>query len=105
MSTRSTSKTVAESSVMAEDPSHSLVINIESINVSFSYCPRDFQGKNTEVVCYSLLLFLKEINSEYSLDGLMLKLKLQYFGHLICRTDSLEKTMMLGKIDGRRRRG
>ena len=83
MSTCSTYKTVAESSVMAEDPSHSLVLNIESINVTFSYCPRDFQGKNTEVVCHSLLLFLKEINSEYSLDRLMLKLKLQYFGHLI----------------------
>ena len=48
---------------------------------------------------------LKEINSEYSLEGLMLKLKLQYFGHLMCRTKSLEKTLMLGKIDGRRRRG
>ena len=48
---------------------------------------------------------LKEINLEYSLDGLMLKLKLQYFGHLIWRADSLEKTPMLGKIEGRRRRG
>ena len=48
---------------------------------------------------------LKEINSEYSLEGLMLKLKLQYFGHLRQRADSLEKTLMLGKIDGRRRRG
>ena len=47
----------------------------------------------------------KEISHEYSLEGLMLKLKLQYFGHLIQRTDSLEKTVMLGKIDGRRRRG
>ena len=46
---------------------------------------------------------LKEINPEYSLEGLMLKLKLQYFGHLIQRTDSLEKTLMLGKIEGRRR--
>ena len=48
---------------------------------------------------------LKEINPEYSLEGLMLRLKLQYFGHLIRRTDSLEKTLMLGKIEGRRRRG
>ena len=48
---------------------------------------------------------LKEINSEYSLEGLMLKLKLQYFGHLMWRTNSLEKTLMLGKIEGRRRRG
>ena len=48
---------------------------------------------------------LKEINPEYLLGGLMLKLKLQYFGHLMRRTDSLEKTLMLGKIEGRRRRG
>ena len=48
---------------------------------------------------------LKEISPEYSLEGLMLKLKLQHFGHLIRRTDSLEKTLMLGKIEGRRRRG
>ena len=47
----------------------------------------------------------KEINPEYSLEGLMLKLKLQYFGHMMQRTDSLEKTLMLGKIEGRRRRG
>ena len=48
---------------------------------------------------------LKEINPEYSLEGLMLKLKLQYFGHLMQRIDSLEKTLMLGRIEGRRRRG
>ena len=48
---------------------------------------------------------LKEINPKYSLEGLMLKLKLQYFGQLMGRTDSLEKTLMLGKIEGRRRRG
>ena len=48
---------------------------------------------------------LKEINPEYSLEGLMLKLKLQYFGHLMRRADSLEKTLMLGKTEGRRRRG
>ena len=48
---------------------------------------------------------LKEINSEYSLEGLMLKMKLQYFGHLMQRTDSLEKTLVLGKIEGGRRRG
>ena len=47
---------------------------------------------------------LKDISPEYSLEGLMLKLKLQYFGHLMCRADSFEKTMMLGKIEGRRRR-
>ena len=48
---------------------------------------------------------LEETNPEYSLEGLMLKLKLQYFGHLMRRTDSFEKTLMLGKIEGRRRRG
>ena len=48
---------------------------------------------------------LKEISPEYSLEGLMLKLKLQYFGHLMQRTDSLEKTLILGKTEGRRRRG
>ena len=53
----------------------------------------------------SNLSILKEISPEYSLEGLMLKLKLQYFGHLMQRADSFEKTMMLGKIEGRRRRG
>ena len=48
---------------------------------------------------------LKEISLGYSLEGLMLKLKLQYFGHLMQRTDSFEKTLMVGKIEGRRRRG
>ena len=48
---------------------------------------------------------LKEISPEYSLEGLMLKLKLQYFGHLLRRTDSIKKTLMLGKTEGRRRRG
>ena len=50
-------------------------------------------------------LILKEISPKYSLEGLMLKLKLQYFGHLMQRADSLEKTLMLGKIENRRRRG
>ena len=53
----------------------------------------------------SIQPILKEISPEYSLEGLMLKLKLQYFGHLMRRTDSLEKTLMLGKTEGRRRRG
>ena len=48
---------------------------------------------------------LKEINPEYSLEGLMMKLKLQYFGHLMQRVDSLEKTLMLGKTEGRKKRG
>ena len=55
------------------------------------------QGSNQSI--------LKEVNTEYSLEGLMLKLRLQYFGHLMGRADSLEKTLMLGKIEGRRRRG
>ena len=55
--------------------------------------------------CKDIKPILKEISPEYSLEGLMLKLKLQYFGHLMQRTDSLEKTLMLGKIEGRRRRG
>ena len=53
----------------------------------------------------SNLSILKEISPEYSLEGLVLKLKLQYFGHLMERTDSLEKTLILGKIEGRRRKG
>ena len=59
--------------------------------------PLDWRRSNQSI--------LKEISSEYSLKGLILKLKLQYFGHLMQRTDSLEKTLMLGKIEGRRRRG
>ena len=54
-------------------------------------------------MCYQSIL--KEISPEYSLEGLMLELKLQYFGHLMQRTDSFEKTLMLGKIEGRRRGG
>ena len=54
---------------------------------------------------YIIQSILKEINPEYSLEGLMLKLKLQYFGHLMERASSLEKTLMLRKIEGRRRRG
>ena len=55
--------------------------------------------------CKEILSVLKEISPEYSLEGQMLKLKLQYLGHLIRRTNSLEKTLMLGKIEGGRRRG
>ena len=61
--------------------------------------------RNPRTARRSNLSILKEISPEYSLEGLMLKLKLQYFGHLRQRTDSLEKTLMLGKIEGRRRRG
>ena len=59
--------------------------------------PLDFQEINQSI--------LKEISPGYSLEGMMLKLKLQYFGHLVGRVDSLEKTLMLGGIEGRRRRG
>ena len=59
----------------------------------------------TQTTRRSNQLILKEISPEYSLEGLMLKLKLQYFGHLMQRTDSLEKTLMLGKIEGKSRRG
>ena len=59
--------------------------------------PLDSKGSNQSI--------LKDISPEYSLEGLMLKLKLQYFGHLLQTTDSLEKTLMLGKTEGRRRSG
>ena len=94
---------------------------------AFSYCSWGSQGKNAEVVCHSLLQWttfcwrrllrvpwiagrsnqsiLKEINPEYSLEGLMLKLKLQYFGHLTWSAKSLEKTLMLGKFEGREKKG
>ena len=55
--------------------------------------------------CKEIQLVLKEISPGYSLEGLMLKLKLQYFGHLMRRTDSFDKTLMLGKIEGGKRRG
>ena len=68
-------------------------------------CPWDFQGKSTGVGCHFLPQKEKEISPKYSLEGLMLKLKLQYFVHLMQTTDSLEKSLMLGKIEGRMRRG
>ena len=61
-------------------------------------------GEDPWTVRRSKHSILKEINPEYSLEGLMLKLKLQYFGHLMQRVDSLEKTLMLGRIGGKRRR-
>ena len=68
-----------------------------------SWCQRRLLGVSW--TARSNQSILREISSEYSLEGLMLKLKLQCFGHLMQRTDSLEKTLMLGKIEGRRRRG
>ena len=66
---------------------------------------KDDLGKKNDVKRTSNHSILTEIRLEYSLDGLMLKLKLHYFGHLMQRADSLEKILMLGKIEGRRRRG
>jgi len=62
-------------------------------------------GDPTQTFPFHFLSILKEVNPEYSLEGLMLKLKLQYFGHLMQKADSLEKTLMLAKIEDRRRRG
>jgi len=65
-------------------------------------------GKTLRVLCNawrSNQSTLKEISSEYSLEGLMLKLKLQYFGHMMSRADTMERTLILGKTEGRRRRG
>ena len=76
-----------------------------SINMNFKlWCWRRFL-KVPWIARRSNQSILREINPEYSLEGLMLKLKLQYFGHLIRTDDSLEKSLMLGKIEGRRRRG
>ena len=63
------------------------------------------QGLSQQNCCLLPLSILKEINSECSLEGQILKLRLQYFGHLVKREDSLEKTLMLGKCEGKRRRG
>ena len=73
-------------------------------------CDSHFTGEKTEawrkITGFNVIPnFLKEISPEYSLEGLMLKLKLQYFGHLMGRADSLEKTLMLGEIEGKKRRG
>ena len=88
------------------------------MDVSWTIKKAEFRGLDAfELWCWKRLLrvpwtagrsnqsTLKKISPEYSLEALMLKLKLQYFGHLMWRTDSLEKTLMLGKIEGRRRRG
>ena len=61
--------------------------------------------KSRDITLSTKVRLVKEISTEYSLKGLILKLKLQYFCHLMRRTDSLEKTLMLGKIEGRKRRG
>ena len=68
-------------------------------------CYTEWSKSETEKQISYINTYLKEISPEYSLEGLMLKLKLQYFGHQMWRTDSFEKTLMLGKIEGGRRRG
>ena len=76
----------------------------QKINVIELWCWRGLL-RDPQTASRSNQSILEETNPEYSLEGLMLKLKLQYFGHLMRRTDSLEKTLMLGKIEGRRRKG
>ena len=73
--------------------------------MSLEYSLEGLMKMENYLLLYVLFPFLKEMSLEYSLEGLMLKLKLPYFGHLIQRTDSLEKTLMLGNVEGRRRRG
>ena len=77
-------------------PANSILYPFALINHNHEYVPWTARSNQS---------ILKEINPEYSLEGVMLKLKLQYFGHLRRRADSLEKTLMLGKTEGRRRRG
>ena len=91
--------------------------SIERSQLLLTFIIKKVKGDASELWCWRRLLrvpwtarrsnqsILKEISPEYSLEGLVLKLKLQYFGHLMRRTDSLEKTLMLGKIEGRKRRG
>ena len=74
----------------------------QELNWCFLHCRQILYQLRKSVPTQKIL---KEINPEYLLEGLMLKLKLQYFGHLMRRADSLEKTLMLGKMEGRRRRG
>ena len=80
------------------------MINVE-IKVIVYGKGRLTEQEDLPVILANKYLSLKEFSPEYSLEGLMLKLKLQYFGHLMRRADSLEKTLMLGKIEGGRRRG
>ena len=80
-----------------------MLLSTTTLAFELWYWRRHFRVPWTARRCNKSIL--KEINPEYSLEGLMLKLKLQYFGHLMQRADSFEKTLMLGKIGGRRRRG
>ena len=78
-------------------------IKIEQLSISFPFSI-DIESPSLGAARRSNQSILKEINPEYSLEGLMLKLKFQYFGHLMQRTSLLENTLMLGNTDGRRRR-
>ena len=94
-----------------------LLVWIWELDYKENWAPKNRCGKRIEMWCWRRFLrvpwtarksnhsILKEISPEYSLEGLMLKLKLQFFGHLMWRTYSLEKTLRLGKIEGRRRTG
>jgi len=82
---------------LTEDNSTQYSVYNQFWNVIYQYWTWTARRSNQSI--------LKEINPEYSLEGLMLRLKLQYFGHLMQRADSLKKTLVLGKIEGRRRRG
>ena len=77
--------------------------NHDSLLFPFSLTPEEGERVETRLV-EEYIKPVKEISPEYSLEGMMLKLKLQYFGHLMQRADSLEKALMLGKVEGRRRR-
>ena len=92
--------------VKEESENDGLKLNIQKTQITGSGPITSWQidGETVETVADFILGYL-QISPEYSLEGLMLKLKLQFFGHLMWRADSLEKTLMLGKIEGRRRRG
>ena len=79
--------------------------NEPNIDKVFAHKKLPFVYNYLSILIGHKYIYIKEISPEYSLEGLMLKLKLQYFGHLMWRTDSMEKTLMLGKIESRRRRG
>ena len=86
-------------SIESAMPSSRLILCVPHMDVGHK------EGRGAWIARKSNLFILKEFSPEYSLEGLMLKLKLQYFGHQIQRTDSFEKTLMLGRIEGRRKRG
>ena len=80
------------------------LIEVEEIRIGDKNTQKNYT-RSVLMTQITMMVNIQEISPEYSLEGLMLKLNLQYFGHLMQRTDSLEKTLMLGKSEGRRRRG